>query len=1125
MAETVDFTAEPGSDASAQLQRGTARDRARAFFRQAAERMEDARTLALTEVPNRLGRLAETTKANIASAIAVEKAAISDRIAVARGQAYAAAATARARVNAGYDNAIAAMEAETTTAIDALTAEHDTSLSQVDEAETDGLDTINTLYADSRKAHEEAGVTVGNEAIARGEQYVAAYDKCKIHRKDSFWAGHLTDRRAEAQQNAARETAKGYQKSLEKAGKKQAREMVRGRKQDRCTLIAAARQARHTLDDNHAGLLTALGSGLEQARQNATSSRDAMLAAVDSGLRDNLQKLDEQEQTQRQAANDTGYLQQVAIEQIAHSAAASLQSAVAAALTSLAEALGQVRSAFAETRAPDNRTLDRMLSQAFGAIRTGLDQLGSQVDGGLAQGEQRLLSTGLQALSALSDVTSSNDQQATSLSDNFSGSMALLGANAESTFAQQSDLYVQQTQTATDGGIAGFQQVVTGFATKVTSITTDVGTSLNNSLQELTKSLQNSKASMDDQARGIPKQAREAASHEAPAWKTVLKWVLIIAIIVVVAVVAGPAVIGVVGGAAAALGASAGAAAFIGAVVGGAIVGAATSAAIQVLNNWETNQSLGKGVLRAAAIGAITGAIGGAAGFAVGKAVENAGRLVQFGANLATDAVLEVGTEIVQGDLSWENFGQAMLFSLFTAGLGEIGAVRRVQARVQHGAAGVVPGRRAAAYAESIRPRTEAETGSRLPPHEAEAAPTTPRPETEAGAPAAPRPDTEGGAPTAARPEEGGPGPRPAEEGGPATLEGGRQRSETELDAAATNSQAGPRSDLDPNAPASRLSDAELANTTTNRTNVGGEEHSVGFRRTRNGVECEVCSVACGNIKGKITDMVDSLPLPPAHAELRKGLLEVRQKVAEVEAGIENASMSHQDVIRNSAEIAAKLRELSSQHPDLGKALENPRVFAEALEPAGTAGGTDRVRTDDLGVETGKRQTIDVNNFKGLDIEDGTPLLYALRDKATGAVVKVGQTTMGRRAETRFGRYRRAGSELGLHLELEVTPITNLRGQSIETPEIKLRARLEGAGHILPWDYTPRGPLGGRLGRPTGTPGTPFESPKGGSPLRKQGWRWVQEGPQKGYYLPPQQPSETPAANIPTPPGEIIAGE
>jgi hypothetical protein len=243
--------------------------------------------------------------------------------------------------------------------------------------------------------------------------------------------------------------------------------------------------------------------------------------------------------------------------------------------------------------------------------------------------------------------------------------------------------------------------------------------------------------------------------------------------------------------------------------------------------------------------------------------------------------------------------------------------------------------------------------------------------------------------------------------------------------------------------------------------------------------------------------MSDSLPPPPAHAELRAGLAEIHQRIADVEAGVENASMSHRDVINASADIAARLRALGRQHPDLGKALDNPRVFEDVYEPSGTAGGPERIRTDQLGAETGPRRVVAAGDHRSLDIPEGTPVLYVLRDRTSGAILKVGRTRAGRHMEARFGRYDSAGRRLELDLELEVTPLTNLRGQSLGTYENNLRAGVEDAGNVLPWDYTGRP---GRMGR--AGPGVPFEGLPGGSRLRKQGYRWATRGPRRGYLVP-----------------------
>jgi hypothetical protein len=731
--------------------------------------------MALNEVPDRLGALAEVVKGDIAAALEAEKEAISDRIAVAWNQAMARAEATRQHVIAEHDAAIAAMEAETAAALETLPAEHETAMGQIDELETDGLDTINILYADSRQEHEGLGGTVGDEAITRGEEYYDAYAGCKIYEADSFWAGHLTDRRAEAQQNAAREVARGYRRSLEREARNQAREAMKGRPKDRCGVIAAARRARNTLDDQFEALGTALAMGLEQARQSAAAHRDQLLTSIDDAITATLRTLNQQEHSQCQAANDTAYLQQVAVEQVAYAAAAALQTTVADAVDSIQQALLEVRGTLAALPAPTPYLLEKLLSQATTTLDRGLQQLTTQVDSGAAQAEERLVEASVQARMALANVTQSNDEQTAVVSDGFSTSMVALVAGASAAFAQRIESYIQQVQTATTDGIAGFQQVVTGFEESLTTITTNVEMALVDSAARLDQSLHDSLAGIDCE---IPKQAMKAASKEQPAWKTVVAVLLIIAVIVVVALVLGPAVIGAVGAAASALGAGAAASA-IGAIVGGAIVGAATSATIQVINNWRTGQDLSQGVGRAAIMGAIGGAFGGGAGFLIGKYVSS--QVLQFAANIAADAVLELGTQLVTGEFSWEALGMSMLMSLATGGFGEIGGIKRVQARMQHRGARVVPGGGASAYAESIRPPTGIESG-------------TSRPEVEGSAP--PKPVEEGRAP---RPEAERATPRRPAEGDIAPPgETARPRPETEVEAAAPRPEvARPRTEVE----------------------------------------------------------------------------------------------------------------------------------------------------------------------------------------------------------------------------------------------------------------------------------------------------------------------------------------
>jgi FlaG/FlaF family flagellin (archaellin) len=727
----ISFAPEPGGTPVDAARRDAARVRAEGFFSDAASRLAEATAFALEDVPSRLGALAESLQASISSAMEEQKAAISAGVEQARGAVFSGAEGARQQVLAEHATAVATVESETAASIASLQAAYGDSLGRVDEQETTTLDGINALYESARTAHETLGTTVGDECLARGEEYVQQYEGCKIGRADGFWVGHLTDRRAEAQQKAARETAKGYHKSLVETAKKQAQEAMRGRRQDRCGVIAAGRSSRDTLDTQLDSLISSLESGRDQAIARAATLRDTLLASIESALMSELDRLDAHEHGQRQAINDTGYLQQVVIEQVALSAAASLQSSVAGAIDTMQQALATVRDTFAEHAAPDTEVLERILSQATGGLEGGLAGLVARVEGGAAQAEARLAEAGGQGLLAMGTLGEAAAQGTQALVESFTGSMSTLAGNAASAFGQQRDQYSAQARGLAASGTAGFEQVVTGFQTTCSTITTHIGTALEDSAKHLEQGLRESKAGLDCE---IPKQAREAASREQPAWKTVVAVVLIIAIIVVVALVIGPAVIGAVGAAASALGAGA-AAATIGTLVGGAIVGAATSATIQVINNWSSGRRLSEGVGRAALMGAIGGVFGAGAGALIQHAVK--GVALQFAANIAADAVLEVGTQLITGEFSWEALGMSVLMSAVTGGFGEIPRVKSIQQGWMARGAGVVPGARARAHAEAMTPRP-AEAQAKAPEQPAAA-------RLEDGEPSAPRPVEEPG--------------------------------------------------------------------------------------------------------------------------------------------------------------------------------------------------------------------------------------------------------------------------------------------------------------------------------------------------------------------------------------------
>jgi hypothetical protein len=151
---------------------------------------------------------------------------------------------------------------------------------------------------------------------------------------------------------------------------------------------------------------------------------------------------------------------------------------------------------------------------------------------------------------------------------------------------------------------------------------------------------------------------------------------------------------------------------------------------------------------------------------------------------------------------------------------------------------------------------------------------------------------------------------------------------------------------------------------------------------------------------------------------------------------------------------------------------------------------------DNLKAASGDRRILDLTGkwkeTKFLSQQKG--VVYILRDKATGEIMKVGKTEPGGKLLRRFEKYDVAGRKLKRDLEVEAFTVPKTAGRSVETFEKELRSTLEAQGHKLPWDNTQQ-----RLskpGLPRPGPGVPTSAIP--SRLRKEGWQWVKEKFVKG---------------------------
>lgn len=737
----VDFGVDIGEGTQAVMWRDAATTRLNGFFSGAADQLDAAIAFATNQAPVQLGSQADAAKSELAASIEGQKAIISGRIDVARGQARADAAMARREVLAQADAFVADVEEQTTTAIEALTETHGDAMGQVDELETSTLEAINQLYADGRTDLEGLGTAVGDEATATGEEFANTYKGFRHCTENGFWDGDLSERRSIAQEKAARETAKGYHDRIVESARKRAREITRaGRKKDRCAVIAAATGARDALDQQLTAVVDALERARESTIQQAGRTRDSLIASIDDSLAATLRQLDQQEHDQRQAANDTGYLQQVLQEQIAYAGAAALQRVVADASAAVQSALFQLQAQIGANSPPAPGVLDGPLADVGQRLSASLDGLQTGVEGGAAVAGEQLAAAAQQGLAALDAVSATNDELTATVSGGFAASMSQIAGTDN--FAAQRTAFTQLVQQSAAAGSAALMQAVDAMSQGCDATLAEAEATLAQAHIDLEQNLRQSEQGIECD---ITSKADEAASKEPPAWKMLVAILLVIIVLVIVI-----AVIVFTGGTALA-GLGPLATVLAGAAIG-AVVGAVTSGLLAIAGDLWSNRALSASRIgRAMLIGAITGAIGGGIGAGVGLALKGFSLVVQYGAAMALAGGLDVVTQFVLGGLSfdsfsWANLGLTLLITALTLGLAH--AVHAPRAGAPTGEGGAPPGA-----------ATPEELGPVAAPHE-EGAPVV-APHDEVPSVSAPPEDV---APLSAPHEEGAPVPAPHEE-------------------------------------------------------------------------------------------------------------------------------------------------------------------------------------------------------------------------------------------------------------------------------------------------------------------------------------------------------------------------
>ena len=600
-------------------------------------------------------------QANIRSAANAQKAAITQQSQQSIAQAVAKATTAKSQVMAQHVATSSTIQVKFQTTKAGLEADYQKALQDLETEKTTQLGNINTVYSTGVKAYKETGRQAGAKAIAEGNERRATYHKGmlyeadgKTEKKDSFTAGYLTNRKVKARKKAAKQVSEAYRDNLVDAANKQAAEAMKGKAKDADSVSEAINTTQEQLKAHYDQILEGLESQKNQALEQANTTKTQLLTGIDQNLQMVKSSLTQQKNAQLQGIDQGTQTQIAQLGAQSESTLATLLSLLGQLTSGLVTKLKEFRDFLNGAPLPDPTALQNLLALVNG-----------KVSANIAETQMAFQTRAQEAVGALLE----SGQAA-------GGGLQKVGEKAQQSFNTTLNNYLQGTTASTQSGVKNLQQITTGHGQVTDQLqqsgkkgfeqlvkqTKDAFKELNTNLEKsfvaategLKKSLEDAigqKGSTDkEKMHGlITDKAREAASKEQPAWKSIVKWILIIAVVVVVALVAGPAVIGAIGGFAATMGASAAAASVIGTVVGGAIVGAATSATIQVINNWAAGDNLLKDVGKAAITGAIGGALGGGAGLLIGKVTSSV--VGKFVLEAFADVVVDVGTKVAFGDI------------------------------------------------------------------------------------------------------------------------------------------------------------------------------------------------------------------------------------------------------------------------------------------------------------------------------------------------------------------------------------------------------------------------------------------------------------------------------------------
>lgn len=495
--------------------------------------------------------------------------------------------------------------------------------------------------------------TLGGNQLKEYNDQAAYWDG----KSQGFFKGCINHKRYKARAEAAKAVIDGYKESTINSVQDKLQETKQQQPSDVNAAVQLADTAINSLEEQRLQLQDQVTVATEQSITQIQNIQSQLLSNVDatsSQLQNSMASAKEQtlsklRTTTAQKKND--------IDKQATASKNSIETNLTNSANALQQAYLNVSDEIKTMATPDPTSLESAIQEVDTALDNQMDQLNSSVQDAISQVTSALGGATEQICTNIRNVADGVANMAQNIIGNtnetvstLQGQLTEVTQNVETSFDQ---FATSTTSSAQEMAQNGLQSVTDGY------------TQFNNQTAEgadfnITATESSFKENISQNMRTqITEEAEKAASKVQPAWKSVAKWVLIIAIIVIATVVLGP----LVGGAIASMGITGAAAS----VLTGIVVGAIGGGANVMVNNWATGEPLTQGLGKGMMWGALAGGVGGAVSFGVDKFVQ--GPWLNYAASTVTDFGLDMGFSFLKGDeITWGSAMQTLGMSIATNG-------------------------------------------------------------------------------------------------------------------------------------------------------------------------------------------------------------------------------------------------------------------------------------------------------------------------------------------------------------------------------------------------------------------------------------------------------------------------